>query len=90
MFSSILTLNFDLIFGLSLAFWNPIGLFWWLGSSLKFVLEFNHIVQQLLFSMFPTNSTFDFDLYFIYLINTDKVYSTNVDGAGFLTGVGLN
>ena len=42
--------------------WGPNGLFWGLGSGSKNTLGYPHIVLQLLFSMFPSILTFDFDL----------------------------
>ena len=52
--------DFDLIFGLYLAFLDPNGLF--LGS--KTVLGSIHVVRQLFYSMVPSKLSFDFDLIF--------------------------
>ena len=53
MFLSILTFEFDLIF---FKFWGPKGLL--LGLD----LGYTSIVQELLFSLFPSILTFDFEL----------------------------
>ena len=47
------------------SFWSflgPSGLFWESGYGLKTVLGSTHGVEQLLFSVFPSIMTFDFDL----------------------------
>ena len=62
MFPSILTFDFDLIFGSFLTFGVPNGLFFGLGKFSKTVLGSTHVVEQLSFSMFPSILTFDFDL----------------------------
>ena len=53
MFLSILTFDFDLIFGSFLTFWGPNGLFLGLGKGPKTVLGSTHVVKQLSFSMLP-------------------------------------
>ena len=58
----ILTFDSDLILGSLLTFWGPNGLFLGLGWGSKTVLGFTHLVEQLLFSMFPSILAFDFDL----------------------------
>ena len=40
----------DLILGSFMAFWGPMGLFFWLGKGSKDVLGAAHIIHQLLFS----------------------------------------
>ena len=55
MFLSILTFDFDLIFGSFLTFWGS-------GWGSKTVLGSTHVVEQLSFSMLPSILTFDFDL----------------------------
>ena len=50
MFSSILTLDFDLILGSFLTFWGPNGLFW----DSKTIFGPNHVVEQLLSSSILT------------------------------------
>ena len=45
-----------------LAFLGPNVLFWGLGSGSEIVLGSTHTVKQLLFSIFPSILTFDFDL----------------------------
>ena len=59
---SILTFDFDIIFGSFLAFSGPNGLIFGLGEGSKSVLGSNHVVEQLSFSMFPSTLAFDFDL----------------------------
>ena len=61
-FLSILTFNFDLIFGSFTTFGGPDGLFLGLRKSLKTVLGSTHVVEQQSFSMFSLILTFDFDL----------------------------
>ena len=60
-FLSILTFDFDLIFGSFLTFWGPNGLLLGLGRGPNTVGN-THVVEQLYFSMFPWILTFDFDL----------------------------
>ena len=54
LFLSILTLDFNLIFGSFLTFWGPNGLFLGLGKGAKTVLGSTHVVVQLSFCMFPS------------------------------------
>ena len=61
MFLSILTFDFDSIFGSFLTFWGPTGLFFGLGKGSKTVLGSTHVVKQLSFSLFLSILTFDFD-----------------------------
>ena len=61
MFLSILTFEFDLIFGLFFTFWGLNGLF--LGLELGSTTAFGTThVDQLSFSMFLSILIFDFDL----------------------------
>ena len=53
MLLSILTFDFDLIFGSFLTFWGPNGLFLGLGKGAKTVLGSTYVVEQLSFSMLP-------------------------------------
>ena len=53
MFLSILTFNFDLVFGSFLTFWGLDGLFLGLGKGSKTVFGSTHVVEQLSFSMLP-------------------------------------
>ena len=53
LFLSILTFDFDSIFGSFLTFWGPNGLFLGLGKGPKTVLGSTHVVKQLSFSMLP-------------------------------------
>ena len=53
MISSILTFEVNLILGSSLTLWSPNALF--LGSRVD-------VIEQFLFSKFPSILTFDFDL----------------------------
>ena len=62
MLPSILTFDFDLIFGSFLAFWGPNGLFLGLGRGSTTVLGSAHVDKQLSISMFLSFLTFDFDL----------------------------
>ena len=62
MFLSILTFDFDLIFGSFFNFWGPYGLFLGLGKGSTIVFGSTHIVEQLSFSMFLSILTFEFDL----------------------------
>ena len=64
LFLSILTFDFDSIFGSFLTFWGPNGLFLGLGKGPKTVLGSTHVVKQLSFSLFLSILTFDFDLIF--------------------------
>ena len=61
MLPSILTFDFDLIFGSFLNVWGPNGLFLGLKKCSKTVFESTHIFVQLSFSMFTSILTFDFD-----------------------------
>ena len=61
LFFSILTFEFDLIFGSFLTFWGRNGLFLASGWGSKTVLGFTHVDEQLSFSMLPSFLTFDFD-----------------------------
>ena len=45
-----LTFIVNLILGSFMAFWGPMGLFFWLGKGSKDVLEAAYIIHQLLFS----------------------------------------
>ena len=68
MFPLILTFDFNLIYGLFLAFWGPNGLFFGVGIRLK-----NHFrVCSLLFSMFPL--ILHLILHMSYTSQLDKVY----------------
>ena len=51
MFFSILTFDFDFIFGSFLTFWGPNGLFLGLGKGSNTVLGSTHVVEQLSFSV---------------------------------------
>ena len=62
MIPSILTLDFDLIFGAFLTFWGPNLLFLGLGLDSNANLGPTHVVEQLSFSMISSILTFDFDL----------------------------
>ena len=62
LFLSILTFDFDSIFGSFLTFWGPNGLFLGLWKGSKTVLGSTHVVEQLSFSMLPLILIFDFDL----------------------------
>ena len=62
LFLSILTFDFNSIFGSFLTFWGPNGLFLGLWKGSKTVLGSTHVVEQLSFSMLPSILTFDFDL----------------------------
>ena len=53
MFPSILTFDFDSIFGSFLIFWGHNGLFLMLGEGLQTVLGCTHVVDQLSFCMLP-------------------------------------
>ena len=64
MFLSILTFDFDLIFGSFLTLWGPNGLFLWLGKGSNTVLGSTDVVEQLSFSMVLSILTFYFDLIF--------------------------
>ena len=59
---SILTFDFDLILGSFFTFWGPNGIYLGLGKGSITVFGSSHLVEQLLFSMFPSILTFDFDL----------------------------
>ena len=61
MFASIPTFDFDIDLGSFFTFWGPNGLFWGLWYGSKTVFAFNHIVEQLLFTMIPSFITFEFD-----------------------------
>ena len=61
MFLSILTFDFDLIFGSFVTFWGPNELFLWFEEGSTAVLGSTRVVQQLSFSMFLSILTFDFD-----------------------------
>ena len=54
----ILTFDFDLILGSFLTFWGPNGLFLGLWRGSKTVLGSTHVVEQLLFPMFPSILTY--------------------------------
>ena len=58
---SILTFDFDLIFGSLFTFWGHNGLFLGSGQGSKTFLGGTHIGEQLLFSLVPSILTFDFD-----------------------------
>ena len=62
MLPSILTFDFDLIFGSFFTFWGPNGLFLGSEKSLKTDLGSTHVVEQLSISMFLSILTFEFDL----------------------------
>ena len=62
MFSSILSFDFDLIFGSFLTFEGPNWLFFGVRLRFKTVLGSTHVAEQLLFSIVPSILTFDFDL----------------------------
>ena len=62
MFPSILTFDFDFIFGSFLIFSGPTGLLLGFGLGLTTVLGSSYVVEKLSFSMFPSILTFDFDL----------------------------
>ena len=53
---------FYFILGSFLNFWGPNGLFWGFGWGSTTVLGSTHVLEQLSFSMFLSNLTFDFDL----------------------------
>ena len=53
LFLSILTFDFDSIFGSFSTFWGPNRLFFGLGKGPKTVLGSTHVVKQLSFSMLP-------------------------------------
>ena len=55
-----MTFDFDLIFNMALL--APNRLFWKSGSGSKTVLGSTPVVEQILFSMFSSIMTFDFDL----------------------------
>ena len=59
---SILTFDFDLIWGSFFTFWGPDGQFLGSMKGSKTVLRCTHVVEQLSFSMLPSILTFDFDL----------------------------
>ena len=63
LFLSILTFDFDSIFGSFLTFWGPNGLFFGLGKGSTTVLGATHVVEQLSFCMFSSILIFD-----VYLI----------------------
>ena len=62
LFLSILTFDFNLIFGSFLTSWGPNRLFFWVGEGFKTVLGSTHVVEQLSFSRSPSILTFDFEL----------------------------
>ena len=62
MLLSILTFDFDLIFGSFFVFLGPNGLFWGLGKGSKNVLGSTHVVKQLSFCMLSSFLIFDFYL----------------------------
>ena len=64
LFLSILTFDFDLIFGSFFTFWGPNGLFLGLRKIPNTVLGSTHVVEPLSFSMFPSIRAFDLDLIF--------------------------
>ena len=59
---SILTFDFDLIFGSFLTFWGPNRQFLGSGYSSRSAFGSTDIVKQLLFSIVPSILTLDFDL----------------------------
>ena len=63
MFPSILTFDFESIFGSFFTFWGPNGLFLGSGKG-STVLGSTHVVEQLSFSMLPSILTFDSNLIF--------------------------
>ena len=63
MFLSILTFQFDIIFGSFFTFWGPNRLFLGLGKSSTTVLGSTHVVEQVSFSLFLSILTFYFDLF---------------------------
>ena len=69
MLPSILTFDFDLIFGSFFTFWGPNGQFLGLWKGSKTALGSTHVVEQLSFSMLPSILTFDFDLIFGAFLN---------------------
>ena len=69
-FLSILTFDFNLIFGSFLTFLGPNGLFLGLGKGPKTVLGSTYVVKQLSFSMFLSILTFDFALILGYFFFT--------------------
>ena len=56
-----MTLEFDFILGSFLSFWGPNRFFGGLGKGSNIVLGFNHVVEQLSFSIFLSILIFDFD-----------------------------
>ena len=75
MFPSILTFNFDPIYRFFFGFLGPKGYFWvWDFVTICFAAT--HIVQQLLFSCFPSILTFDFVLILglFWIFGTQMVY----------------
>ena len=62
LFLSILTSNFELIFGSFLTFWGPNELFLGLRKGLNTVLGSTHVVEQVSFGMFSSILIFDFYL----------------------------
>ena len=67
--TSILTFDFDLILG-NFWLWGLNWAFLRVGVRLKFGLGSNHITEQLLFFMFPSIQTFDFDLLFLVILGS--------------------
>ena len=62
LFLSILTFDFDSIFGSFLTLWGPNWLILGLWKGSKTLLGSTHVVEQLSFSVLPSILTFDFDL----------------------------
>ena len=62
LFLSILTFDFDLIFGSFFTFGGPNGFFFWVEEKFKIVLGSTHVVEQFSFCMFSSILIFDFYL----------------------------
>ena len=59
--TSILTFEFDMVFGSFFNFWGHNGLILGLDKGSNTVLGSTHFVQQLSFSIIPSILTFEFD-----------------------------